>query len=254
MAIDSVSAFASDRTYRREYLLDQFAITTPIAPARDHFVGRFGRLQWRLMLKAEELGLAGDAWAIIREKTPPSRYGARRLHFFDYWHSESYFSECADSTRREFQFTAALPESTQAELAAIRTQPEAVAIGIRRFIDRPNPALGYATPVDFYRAAFAEIARRVPRAHIFVATDDPEWVAQHLRCPLPHTMIAHKESNRRAYEDLAMMQACRHFVIGSSTYHWWGAWLGEKPDSLVLADSQFARDNPEFYPVRWQKI
>lgn len=254
MAIDSVSAFDSDRTYRREYLLDQFAITAPIAPAHDHFVGRWGWLRWRLMLKAEELGLAGDAWAVIREKTPPSRFGARRLHFFDYWQSEGYFSECADSIRREFQLTAILPDSSQAELAAIKAQPEAVAVGIRRFIERPNPALGYVTPLEFYQAAFAEIARVVPSAHLFLFSEDPEWVRRHVRCPLPSTVVTHKESNRRAYEDLALMRACRHFVIGNSTYHWWGAWLGEEPDSMMIADSQFARDNPEFYPVRWRRI
>ncbi len=254
MAVDSVSAFESDYIYRREYLLDQFSISSPIIAANDRFVGRWGRLRWRLMLKAEALGLAGKAWAVVREKTPPSRYGARVLHFFDYWQSERYFSECADLVRKEFQPTAALPDSSQAELAAVRAQPEAVAVGIRRFVDRPDPALGYSTPLEFYHTSFAEIARRVPGAHLFIVTEDPVWVAQHLRCRLPHTVIMHKESNRRAFENLAIMQACRHFVIGNSTYHWWGTWLGEKPGAQIHVDSQFAETNPDFYPQRWQRI
>ena len=254
MAIDSVSAFASDRTYRREYLLDQFSITAPLASTGEQFTGRWSRLVWRMMIELERRGLAGDAWAIVHEKTPSTRYTARTLHFFGYWQSENYFAEYAEAVRREFRLTAPLPPENAAELAAIQGQPEAVMVGIRRFNDRPDPAVGYTTPPEFYAAAFAEIARRVPRAHVFFVTEDPAWVAQHVRCPLPHTLVTHKDANRRAYENLALMQACRHFVIGNSTYHWWGAWLGEKPGSLVLADARFAREYPGYYSERWQRF
>lgn len=254
LALDAHTAFAADHVYRREYLLDQFAITAPLLPRSECFVGLWRWWLWRAMIERERRGFAGRAWAVIEERTAPERYAARKLHLFGQWASEDYFTDSADAVRREFQATVPLSATTQAELAAIHAQPQPVTVGIRRFNERPDPRLGYTTPVEFYDAALAEVARRVPGAHVFFVSEEPEWVRQNVRCPLPHTLITHKEGNRRAYENLTLMRACRHFIFGNSTYHWWGAWLGEKPGSQVIVDGRFAGNGPRFFPDRWHRL
>lgn len=251
---DAVSGFQADHVYRRQYVLDQFAVTAPFTPPQDQFVGWRRRLLWRWMLEREALGVGRGDCAVVDETTAAARWHARRLHFSGYWQSEKYFTEDAAEVRRQFTLRASLPEATRSELAKIQAEPESVAVGIRRFHDRPDPRLGYTTGPDFYEAALSEIARTVPGAHFFVITEEPDWVARNMRFALPHTFVSHKADNRRAFENLTLMQACRHFVLGNSTYHWWGAWLGEKPGSRVLVDPDFSRDNPDFYPNRWQRL
>lgn len=46
-------------------------------------------------------------------------------------------------------------------------------------------------------------------------------------------------NENEAYEDLYLMTECRHFVISNSTFYWWGAWLSESKDKIVISSNKF---------------
>ena len=49
------------------------------------------------------------------------------------------------------------------------------------------------------------------------------------------TLMEHKEGNEHAYADPWLMTQCQHFIIASSTFSWWGAWLTANPAKQVIA-------------------
>ena len=52
------------------------------------------------------------------------------------------------------------------------------------------------------------------------------------------------------------MSMCDHFIMSGSTFSWWGAYLGQKPHSIVLFPNYFdgSRSLEEFYHPTWKLI
>ena len=60
-------------------------------------------------------------------------------------------------------------------------------------------------------------------------------------------------------EELIYMSNCDHFIIANSTYSWWGAYLSNSENKLVLYPSKFSYNydrsgNNYYYPDNWIKI
>src|SRR4029079_19591457 len=64
--------------------------------------------------------------------------------------------------------------------------------------------------------------------------------------------------DRPTLPSLAIMSRFRHFAIGPSTFHWWGAWLSSVPGKRVIAPSEgpfrpgSPRPSRDFWPTEWE--
>ncbi len=66
-------------------------------------------------------------------------------------------------------------------------------------------------------------------------------------------------STNKIDSDLFLMTQAKHFVVIPSSYNWWGAWLGENKDKIVLrpSDSHFSNfrlNNKDFWPKSWTEV
>jgi hypothetical protein len=62
------------------------------------------------------------------------------------------------------------------------------------------------------------------------------------------------EHNSKDYEDLWLMSQCKYFVIANSSFSWWGAWLSNFSDKVVLAPSQGFGNTVDLMPKGWKVI
>ena len=55
--------------------------------------------------------------------------------------------------------------------------------------------------------------------------------------------------------DFYLFKFAKHFIVGPSSYHWWGAWLNESKNKYCLRASDInPSNNSKFWPDNWTSI
>ncbi len=180
-------------------------------------------------------------------------------YFYGHWNSKKYFINNEDIIRNDFKLKKPFGETAKAILEKINSLPNATSIHIRRgdYISIKKIADMHGTlPISYYENAMEKIKEKLPDATFFVFSDDIEWVKKNFSKKYPGTFISNP--NIPDYEELILMSLCKHNIIANSTFSWWGAWLNNNPNKIVVAPRQWFRSNAhntnDLIPDNWIKL
>lgn len=94
-------------------------------------------------------------------------------------------------------------------------------------------------PLEYYRDAIAYIKRRVESPKLYVFADNPEWVKEHFN-EFDYTLVeGNPPAGWGSHFDMQLMSCCKHNIISNSTYSWWGAFLNQNPEKIVILPHQW---------------
>ena len=61
--------------------------------------------------------------------------------------------------------------------------------------------------------------------------------------------------NNNVINDFNLFRYCKHFIVGPSSFHWWGAWLNNNPNKICIRPSNInPSNNQNFWPDDWISI
>lgn len=256
-----ISAYAEDR--QRTYDLKHFDIAADLASPREvtDLIGgtRLGRLACRTLDCFQPYYRRRYVHHTQTNFDPNMLRVRQHAYLYGTWQSEKYFASVADVIRQDLRVTTPPDEANTAMAQAIQCVV-GVSVHVRRGDYVTNPTtfrLHGVCPPEYYQAAVARLAQSVGELHLFVFSDDPIWVSQHLRFDHPTTYLDHNGPDK-SYEDLRLLSLCRHHIIANSSFSWWGAWLSNRPDKIVIAPQrwfrEFAGDTRDLVPDTWIRM
>ena len=161
-------------------------------------------------------------------------------YLMGYWQSEKYFLEVAEQIREDFYFRLPL-ESQNTELAKQINQVNAVSLHVRRGDYANNPkttATHGLCSLDYYREAIQHVAKHVQQPYFFVFSDDIAWVKSDLKIDFPCEYVVFNQG-AESHNDMRLMSLCQHHIIANSSFSWWGAWLNQNADKIVVAPKRW---------------
>ena len=163
-------------------------------------------------------------------------------YYVGYFQCEKYFKDIRTKLLEEFSLRKKLDNKNIDMLKQINST-NAVAIHVRRGDYVELQHVHGLCNLDYYKRGIDYICKHVENPHFFVFSDDMDWVKNNLEIS-SHVTYVDINDKYSGYFDLELMKNCKHNIIANSSFSWWGAWLNENPDKIVIAPKQwFANGN-----------
>jgi len=186
------------------------------------------------------------------EKIPSNAY------LSGYWQSEKYFKSIDSLIREDFTFKHPM-SAANIKIANEIAKGNAISLHIRRG-DYVKDATTLAThgicSLEYYHAAVKLISEQVEQPEFFIFSDDIEWVKDNLKIDFPTHFIDHNHGTE-SYNDMRLMSLCMHNIIANSSFSWWGAWLNQSQNKMVIAPKRWFNNQTNtvsLYPESWLKL
>lgn len=178
--------------------------------------------------------------------------------------SERYFADIKEEIRGIYRFPALetmhLPDKlyqiTMDCLVQIQST-NAVSIHIRRSDSRQNEELyeGICTE-KYYDGAVRYLLKKHPDAVFYIFSNEPKWVknwvdglienqitedmsGREIEAVAGKFVMIEANTEYTAYLDMYLMTKCRHNILCNSSFSWWGAWLNEYENKIVVAPDRW---------------
>jgi hypothetical protein len=249
----------SPRYYRhtqRDYGMDMFRISGKIAIKEEiskftlprtgnkylfHFKKRFTK-EYHVFAEASLLKL-NDFFEI-----PGNAY------LDGYWQKYAFFSDYAEVVNNEYQFSNPISNDSIPIINQIK-ESNSVCVIFRRgdFVDHPELDI---LDLEYYYQSITIVRNNFPDAKFFIFSDDITWCKKYfITTQLNVVFVEECHTGKNGENYLQLIASCNHFIIPNSSFAWWGAWLGNSPNKLVIAPkkwyrSQSLKENP-ILPPEW---
>tara|TARA_A100000164_G_scaffold245196_1_gene218047 strand:- start:1193 stop:2125 length:933 start_codon:yes stop_codon:yes gene_type:complete len=106
--------------------------------------------------------------------------------------------------------------------------------------------------IEYINRSINFIDKKVQNPKYFIWTNDYEDFDI-----LSNKLIINKYNliNENVINDFDLFRYAKHFIVGPSSFHWWGAWLNKTPNKICIRPSNINPSNNEnFWPKDWISI
>ncbi|HNW26212.1 MAG TPA: alpha-1,2-fucosyltransferase [Candidatus Gastranaerophilaceae bacterium] len=247
------------RTYARPYELDIFA--AEIKKIKGFFSELMLETLWKLRREFDKKSFLGT----YLYEEPHFGFDknvfkiGKSAFIHGFFQSEKYFKKIEKQIRKDFTFKSEPDFQNQDFLEKINAS-NSISLHIRRgdYVQKKKYQKLYAScSLEYYKRGVEYIAQKFENPTLFIFSDDIDWAKENLKLPYKNYFVAHN-LEAKSFEDMRLMSACKHNIIANSSFSWWGAWLNQNPEKIVIAPQKWFNDESinqsDIIPENWIKL
>lgn len=194
-------------------------------------------------------------YSFISENVPPDYLNFHyRLSLLTsvkgFWQNSLYFNHIRQLLIRE------LTPINIPELPPIFYNDICISVHVRRQDLLKEKDFG-VLDLDYYNRAFDFFSKKFRYEHVkyIIFSDDIEWCKKSFTSL--NTFFVEDEAWSEDYLQLYLMTKCNHNIVANSSFSWWGAWLNDHANKIVLRPFKpFINETlvHNYYPKEWISI
>lgn len=179
---------------------------------------------------------------------------SERYELYGYYQSEKYFIDNADKVKSLLKVRV---EMSVEELTLFKriNENESIAISLRLGDDYIKSKNLNVCTKDFYLKSLLYLMKLKPKAKVYVFSDEIEK-AKEILCNIDCTEFFFV-TGFNDFQSLRLMYSCQNFIISNSSFSWWGAYLSDYKDKIIIAPDKWYNDSltqPDIYHKGMMKL
>jgi hypothetical protein len=252
-----ITGYAKPETQKvpRGYKLQNFNLELPIATE-----GEVKAFKYPLGMFSKAMrGFKTKVLGLDYLDYHPNLFKSPITYLDGYFQSPLYYTGHEELIKKECSVRPELISDAAKDIEKQMSESLSVSIHIRRGdlateVDAAKTQ-GLCT-ADYYEKAVATLLAEFSDVPVFyIFSDDIRWVKQYMHFPKNSVYVS--DFILQDFEELYLMSKTKHGIIGNSTFSWWGAWLNENPNKIVIAPKQWTvvnTEHPTIIPANWRRI
>jgi hypothetical protein len=266
LCLDPYSGYKKNNI--RSFMLDNFNISSTIAPSDWIFSSNYRNLIKKIKIKYDFLKKKKSFFFELKDKNKITKYNSIKLdkmkntfYIDGNFESEKYFLNYRKDLLNEFSFKNDLCDNKYLDII---NNNNVVSISVRqnRFSERKNNKNSIYSinksndflveTVDYIYQSVKFIKTKINNPKFLLWSDDFTDLEKYF--PKNEFLYVINAENK-ILNDFYLLTQCKYFIVGPSTFSWWGAWLSNKEDKICVRPKNInPSNNIDFWPETWISI
>ena len=268
--IDDESAYFKKKDIR-EYELDNFNISAQKISNNEKFNSYFLNFK-RSILKKIDLFLPKKNFLIEQrsnfKQTKYYKYDTKQLsnkiYVEGYFESEQYFKQYKDELREEFKFKNSTSYKDNRYYNEILHNNKIVSICVRqnRYSERTGNRDDKLSiiksdkftqdTIEYIFRAISICEKKIDNPIFYIWSNDFKDLREYFN----HDKFIFVENNfNKSITDFYLLNKCKNFIVGPTSFHWWPAWLNYEENNIIIRPKNLnPSNNLDFWPESWISV
>ena len=263
--IDNTSGYFKKKDQLRTYELNNFLLEENLATSDLKFDTHSKNLKRKILIKLDKFR---NYRSFILEKKDANKKTfftkinldnySNKLFLEGHFESEKYFYEYKDDLKKIFKVKNNLLENNNLYMNDIKNN-NSVSICIRQNrysegrLKNNDKSLKFTKDtIDYIHRAITYIKKKIDNPMFFVWSNDFKNLREHFN---EKDYVFVENSINKSLNDFHLFNFSKHFIVGPTSFHWWGAWLNNNPNKICLRPKNInPSNNNDFWPNEWISI
>ena len=170
------------------------------------------------------------------------------FYYDGYWADHRYYDDCRVELLKEFTLKEPLDDNNKKLLGELKNK-FSCSLHVRRGDYLKDPDYCGICDLDYYKKAVETVLSKTKKQVTFlVFSNDINWCKENLADDFAGNEVIYVDWNtgKDSYKDMYLMSQCNANIIANSSFSWWGAYLNETPDKIVISPAKYKNIDMRF--------